>query len=120
MEASVVLAEGDVSGLPSERLEAQDVKALVPEAIDRAISEAHAAAAAFIEALAPAPISDPAAPSLVCASAEARAGLGRWYTLRSTTVICDQYHMSRPGQVFYFLLNRLTTVSRALKNTSTL
>ncbi|MBY0254556.1 MAG: hypothetical protein K2X54_24780 [Methylobacterium organophilum] len=50
VEATVVLGEDD-GGLPGECPEQQDVKALVKRAIDRAVAEARAAAAAFVEAL---------------------------------------------------------------------
>ncbi|KTS34218.1 hypothetical protein NS228_05305 [Methylobacterium indicum] len=50
VEATVVL-DADDGGLPGESPEQQDVKALVKRAIDRAVAEARAAAAAFVEAL---------------------------------------------------------------------
>lgn len=50
VEATVVLDAED-GGLPGEGPEQQDVKALVKRAIDRAVAEARAAAAAFVEAL---------------------------------------------------------------------
>lgn len=70
-EATVVIGDDD-AGLPGERLEAQDLKALVTKAIDRAVVEARASAAAFIEAIA----SEPPAPTFDAAALRAAYRLG--------------------------------------------